>query len=392
MRKTGQALLVVVAILVGIGMLTLASATGLKGVAEKGDPFWYVRQQAMFLGVGVALATIAAFFDYHRFRSKPLLIGLAILTVLLLVLVFVPGFGAAVKGSRRWIRLVGLPIRVQPSEFAKLTVVVILSAWMALKGRKAENLKEGLIIPLGVLGLILLLILAEPDLGTTVLLAATGVILLLAGGSRKSHVLVSCVLGACGLVLMVLQDPVRMKRLLAFARPEGYADARYQLTQSENAFFLGGLWGRGYGEGMQKLGFLPEAHNDFIFAVLGEELGLPATLAVVALFAMLTVLGFRISRQAPDRFGCLLALGLTSLLALEAIINIGVVTGCLPTKGLALPFMSAGGSSLISSLVAVGMLINVARHADGTDRHTRLTREFDEQAMDRALQGGDIFA
>ncbi len=384
MRRTSQAVLIVVAMLVGIGMLTLASATGYKGVAEKGDPFWYVRLQAIYLAFGIVLSTGAAFFDYHWLRSKPLLIFLAVLTVGLLLLVFVPGVGVAVKGSRRWIRVFGLG-RVQPSEFAKLTVVILLSAWMALKGRKAENLREGLIIPLGVLGMILLLILAEPDLGTTVLLAATGVILLVAGGSRKSHLLVSGVLGICGLVLMVLQDPVRMKRLLAFARPDGYADARYQLTQSENAFFLGGIWGKGYGEGLQKMGFLPEAHNDFIFAVLGEELGLLATVGVVVLFALLTFLGLKISRRAPDRFGCLLALGLTSLLALEAIINIGVVTGCLPTKGLALPFMSAGGSSLISSLLAIGMLLNVARHGEGTDVHTRLSGEFDEQTLNQAF-------
>lgn len=381
MRNAGQALVIIVLVLLGIGFLLLASASSVKGLDEAGDMFFYVKKQLFWLFLGVLGASVAAFFDYHWLHNVKLNLFLILCTAGLLVLVFVPHIGKCIKGSHRWIQLG--PLSIQPSEFAKLTIVIMLAAWMTLKGRFATNLKQGLVIPIIALGGMLGLIFLEPDYGTTFLLAGVGAGIMFLGGTKTSHLVVSGTLGLMLFVLAVMHNPVRLMRFLSFMFRDAYPDAAYQLTQSETAFALGGVWGCGYMQSMQKLYFLPEAHNDFIFAILGEESGLIATLGVLVLFALLMVVGFSISRRAPDRFGCLLAFGMTMLLSLEAFINIGVVTGCLPTKGLALPFMSAGGSSMVSSLAAVGVLLNVARHIETADEHMRAIKDKDVYALER---------
>lgn len=380
MRNAGKALVVIVFLLLTIGFLLLASASSVKGMDEAGDSYYYVKKQLFWLFLGLLGATGAAFFDYHWLHNLKLNLFLVGGTAVLLLLVFAPHIGKCIKGSHRWIALGGFSI--QPSEFAKLTIVIMLSTWMTLKGRFASNFKQGLAIPLLSLGAMLVLLLAEPDYGTTFLLAAVGAGIMFMGGSRTSHLVASGVLGLMLFALAIMHNPNRLIRFLSFIFREHYPDAVYQLTQSETAFALGGIWGQGWLKSMQKLYFLPEAHNDFIFAILGEEMGLFATLAVVLLFLLLMLLGMRISRRAPDRFGSLLAFGMTMLLSLEAIINIGVVTGCLPTKGLALPFMSAGGSSMISSLMAVGVLLNVARHIETADDHMKPIKDKDLSCLD----------
>ncbi len=373
MRNAGKALVVTVILLLTIGFLLLASASSVKGMDEAGDPYYYVKKQLFWLFLGGLGAFGAALFDYHWLHRVKLNLALIGVTALMLTLVFVPGIGKCIKGSHRWLQVGG--VSIQPSEFAKLTLVVMLSAWMTLKGRFASNIKQGLLIPLLALGGMLGLIFLEPDYGTTFLLAAVGAGIMFMGGTRPSHLVASGFLGLLLAALAIMHNPIRMKRILAFLLRETYPDAAYQLTQSETAFALGGIWGEGYLKSMQKLYFLPEAHNDFIFAILGEEMGLIATLAVVLAFLAILLFGMDISRRAPDRFGSLLAFGMTMLIALEAIINIGVVTGCLPTKGLALPFMSAGGSSLVSSMIAVGVLLNVARHIDTADEHVKSIKD-----------------
>jgi cell division protein FtsW len=380
MRNAGKALVLIVIALLAIGFLLLASASSVKGMAEEGDLFFYVKKQLFWLFLGILGAIGAALFDYHWLHKPRLNFFIIGVTVLLLILVFIPGIGKCIKGSYRWIQIG--PISIQPSEFAKITTVIMLCTWMTLKGRFASNMKQGLFIPLGCLGVMLGLIFLEPDYGTTFLLAAVGAGIMFLGGTRTSHLVASGVIGMMLFTLAVMQDPVRLKRFLSFVFREG--DAFYQLNMSETAFALGGVWGQGYMQSLQKEWFLPEAHNDFIFAILGEEMGLIATILVVLLFALLMVFGLGICRRAPDRFGFLLAFGMTMLLSLEALINIGVVTGCLPTKGLALPFMSAGGSSMISSMLAVGVLLNVARHTVTVDEHIRSIKDYDVNAIERS--------
>jgi cell division protein FtsW len=381
MRNAGKALVLIVIALLAIGILLLASASSVKGMDEAGDMFFYVKKQMFWLGLGILGCIGAAFFDYHWLHKTWLNILLIAITALLLMLVFVPHIGKCIKGSYRWIQLG--PMSIQPSEFAKLTIVIMLSTWMTLKGRFASNIKQGLVIPIVSLGTMLLFIFLEPDYGTTFLLAAVGAGIMFLGGTRSSHLVSSGVLALMLFSLAVMHNPVRLMRFLSFLFRDAYPDAAYQLTQSETALALGGIWGGGYMQSVQKLYFLPEAHNDFIFAILGEELGMIATLGVVVLFVMLLVFGMGIARRAPDRFGFLLAFGMTMLLSLEAFINIGVVTGCLPTKGLALPFMSAGGSSMISSMVAVGVLLNVARHVQTQDLHVKHIKDCDVNAFDQ---------
>ncbi len=381
MRNAGKALVLIVIALLAIGILLLASASSVKGLDEAGDMFFYVKKQMFWLALGILGCIGAAFFDYHWLHKTWLNILLVAVTALLLMLVFVPHIGKCIKGSYRWIQLG--PMSIQPSEFAKLTIVIMLSTWMTLKGRFASNIKQGLVIPLVCLGAMLGFIFLEPDYGTTFLLAAVGAGIMFLGGTRPSHLISSGVLGLMLFALAVMHNPVRLMRFLSFLFRDAYPDAAYQLTQSETALALGGIWGGGYMQSVQKLYFLPEAHNDFIFAILGEELGMMATLGVVVLFVMLLIFGMGIARRAPDRFGFLLAFGMTMLLSLEAFINIGVVTGCLPTKGLALPFMSAGGSSMISSMVAVGILLNVARHVQTQDSHVKHIKDWDVNAFDQ---------
>ncbi len=382
MRNAGKALVIIVLLLLGIGFLLLASASSVKGMDEAGDIFFYVKKQLFWLFLGVLGAIGAALFDYHWLHKVKLNLFLIACTAILLMLVFAPHIGKCIKGSHRWIQ-VG-PLSIQPSEFAKLTIVIMLSTWMTLKGRFATNIKQGLAVPLFALAAMLGLIFLEPDYGTTFLLAGVGAGIMFLGGTRTSHLVASGTLGLMLFVLAVMHNPVRLMRFLSFVFRDAYPDAAYQLTQSETSFALGGVWGVGYMKSMQKLYFLPEAHNDFIFAILGEERGLIATLGVLFLFVLLMLFGFSISRRAPDRFGSLLAFGMTMLLSLEAFINIGVVTGCLPTKGLALPFMSAGGSSMVSSMVAVGVLLNVARHIETADEHMRSIKDKDVYALEKA--------
>jgi cell division protein FtsW len=260
---------------------------------------------------------------------------------------------------------------------AKFAVVVVLAAWMSGLGRRVRNLKEGLLFPLTGLGLVLGLLILEPDFGTTLLVASVGMIIMFAAGARLSHLVTAATLGASAFAFAVARDPVRMNRVLAFWDPEKYPAAAYHLAQSKVAFIRGECFGVGLGNSIQKQFYLPEAHTDFILAIVGEEVGFVATGLIVALFIGILVCGLTVSLSAPDLFGRLLAFGFTMMITLQAAINIGVVTGCLPTKGLPLPFISYGGSSLVMSVASVAVLLNIAHHADDrhVDEHTRTIKD-----------------
>ncbi|HBA83526.1 MAG TPA: putative lipid II flippase FtsW [Verrucomicrobia bacterium] len=362
MWKTTSVIIGIVLLLITLGIVMLASTSGIQGQNQFGNPNYFIHRQLLWLSIAAIGALITARIDYHVWRTMA--VPLVVVSAVLLVMTLLPHIGQTVKGSSRWLRFG--PVTFQPSELAKFTSIVMLSWWMARVQRRAEEFRRGLVIPLGCLGVILLLIFVEPDFGTTMLIAVVGFSLMFAGGSRFSYLLISALLGLLFFTLAIMQDAERTRRIVAFLNPEKYAqDEAFQLLNAIYAFVIGGGMGTGLGQGLQKKFYLPEAHTDFIFAILGEELGLPASMFVVLLFVAFLICGTRISVRAPDKFGRLLAFGITLMIALQGLINIAVVTGCMPTKGLPLPFISFGGSSLLVSLSMVGVLINVARQSGG---------------------------
>ena len=319
-----------------------------------------LKSQLLWCGMAVVACVAMASMDYTVL--KKFAVPIFILTLVLAGLVFVPHLGLRLNGARRWIRMPGATF--QPSEIVKLGLIISVAWYGERSQRKMRTFFRGLIVPGLIIGSALGLVFIEPDRGTTILMAAdTGTMLLMAG-VRWWHMLL---VGACALALLIvsiLHDPMRLNRIMAYLHPEAHlSGAALQAEEAKKAIGAGGLTGVGLGNGLQKNGFVPEIQSDFIFANIGEELGLVATLFVVAAFFLIAACGFQIARQAKDQFGCLLAIGITSLISYQALINMGVVTSLLPNKGLALPFISAGGSSLLAMLTGVGILISIARHA-----------------------------
>jgi len=371
MWRAAGILVAIVLVLLALGAVMLASTGSVKGGEIHGDSLYYLKKQAVWMLLAVGAAALSAFaIDYHWWRT--LAVPVFILAVIGLALVFIPGVGCMVGGARRWIRIGNVQIG-QPSEFAKFASIVILAAWFTLKGRRAGSLFEGIVLPLGILGILLALIMLEPDYGTTFLIGLTGMAIMFVAGARPVYLGGAGVLGVAGFLVAIMHNEVRFRRFMAFLSPDQYPREAYQLKQSIDAFILGGGWGAGLGESVQKHNYLPEAQTDFIMAIIGEELGLSASLMVALLFVVFFICGLVISIKTSDIFGRLLSFGITTIISLQAAINVGVVTGCLPTKGLPLPFISAGGSSLVMTMFCVGVLLNVARHGAGhiDDVHTK---------------------
>lgn len=354
--------------LLGLTILFSASASYKQG------PFFYLNKQL----IGVALAGALCFFtsrldlDYVRRHAW----WIAGITAFLLVLVLIPQIGIAVKGSRRWLGLG--PVRLQVSEFAKLAMVFCLAHYLSLNQTRLGELKHGYLIPLGIIGGFAALIAKEPDLGTAALVIAVGLLMLFLAGARWRYILPT-VAGVVGVfALMVKLMPNRLARFTAFLDVEGNKNAgTYQLYQSLTAFASGGTDGVGLGQGRQQLNFLPEAHTDMIFAVVGEELGLWFTLGVVIVFTAMFVAGLVHLRRAPNLFQFLLVSGCLLMICLQAIINLGVVTGVFPTKGMSLPFISAGLSNLLLMGLLLGVLLNTQR-TWGRATLSRRTRSLQE--------------
>ena len=339
----------------GLGMVFIAS--NVMAQTNYSDPFYFVKRQGMyaFLGVGaLLLGRKINYQSYQRWVYPGLLISL-----ICLILVFIPGIGGKVRGAARWIRLG--PLTLQPSEFAKIAVVLFLAYSFARKREKMKYFAIGFLPHMLVSGLFIGLIGIETDFGTALTLAAIVFTMLFVGGTRLTHIVLSLGAVISLAVLAVLKDPKKFDRILSFLDPWKHgADVGYQLKQSLLAIGSGNLWGLGPGQSRAKLFYLPDAHTDFILSIFSEELGFLGFLLIMALFTTLVIRGLRLSLKAPDTFGSYLALGLTLVIGLPAAINMGVVSGILPTKGLSLPFLSYGGSSLIASLLAVGILLNIS--------------------------------
>jgi cell division protein FtsW len=299
--------------------------------------------------------------DYRKLERWA--VPLLILAGLLLVLVLVPPLGQSINGTRRWIRIAGLSF--QPAELAKMALVLFLAAFIARRREQLGDVKQGLAPPLLIAGAFAALVFGQPDMGNAVTLLALTFALLFLGGCRAKHLGLLLATAVPLLIVGIALAPYRLRRVTAFLDP--WDDPRgsgFQIIQSWLALGGGGLLGRGIGDSRQKLFYLPEAHTDFIFAIIGEELGFVGAIVVLALFVVLVWRGVRIGIRTPEPFGAYLALGITVLLATQTIVNLGVVTGLLPTKGLPLPFISFGGSALVLTMVSTGVLLNISQHAD----------------------------
>jgi len=336
------------------GIVTLVSASTGQPEAR------FLVMQPIWAGIGLVACLVAAAIDYRWLKSVWWL--LLLVAIGLLACVWVPHLGLTRNGATRWIGTQSF--RLQPSEFAKIALIISLAWYGERYQRFMPQFFRGLLIPCLGAGVLLGLIFKEPDVGTTALLGAVTCVLLLIAGARWSYIVVPMSLAAAALAIFIARDPMRSERIYAWLHPyETRFDKGMQTWQSMAALGSGGVQGVGLGEGRQKLGFVPENHTDFILSIIGEELGLAATLAVIAAYLAILICGVYIAWHATDTFGMLLASGITFLIGLQAVINIGVVTGAFPNKGIALPFLSYGGSNLVVMLGCIGLLIGVGRQA-----------------------------
>jgi len=336
----------------GITILFSASASFKQG------PYYYLNKQLIGVGLAAVICFVTSRIDLELARRYIWVVGGVAL--LALVLVLIPGLGISVKGSRRWLGIGGL--RFQVSELAKLAMVFCMAHYLASNQTRIAEFWRGFVQPLLIALVFAILIVLEPDFGTAALAFTVGVVLMFLAGARWRHVLPAVAAAAAGFAVLVLHNPNRLRRFTAFLDVEGNKQGgTYQLYQSLAAFAAGGTDGAGLGQGRQQMNFLPEAHTDFVFAVVGEELGLWFTLGVVAVFAIMFVAGVIHLRRAPNLFQFLLVAGCLVLIMLQAVINLGVVTGILPTKGMSLPFISAGLSNLVLMGVLVGIFVNTHR-------------------------------
>jgi cell division protein FtsW len=345
-------------LLLSIGIVMVYSASSVMALSQYGDSAHFLKKQLIWAILGIGAMIMAMNIDYQTLKGLyiPILVG----SILLLGLVLVPGIGTEISGSRRWIDL-GI-VNFQPSELAKLANVLFLSAYLSGAQDRLRSSLKGLIFPLMVCGLLCGLILLEPDMGTAGVIGAVTLVMLFVGGARILHI--GLLIGAAvPLFLKVLfMEEYRVKRFFAFLDPwKDPTGTGYHIIQSLLALGSGGLFGLGLGKSRQKFFYLPEQHTDFIFAILGEELGFMGSFVVIVLFFIIAWRGYKIAISAPDTFGSLLATGITSVIMVQVLINIGVVSGSLPITGITLPFISSGGSSLITTLISVGVLLNISR-------------------------------
>jgi cell division protein FtsW len=357
-RNTRINLFTITFILICIGTVVIYSASSIYAWERYKDSLFFLKRRITFLIIGSILTLLVMSIDYKKFRgwAKPLLT----LSILLLVLVLIPHVGREVAGARRWFRVKF--ISFQPSELANIAIIIYIADFIARKGEDIKTFWQGFLPPMFILGAAALLILAQPDLGTVLALAIVVLIMLFVAGVRGAYLL-SVILASLPLLyVLIFNVPYRRMRIMSFLNP--WLDPKgsgFQVIQSQIALGSGGIFGVGLGHSKQKLFYLPAAHTDFIFSIIGEELGLLGTVGVIILLIVFIQQGLKIIKDASDKFGYFLSLGLVLMISLKAVINIGVSCAILPTKGLPLPFISYGGSSFIFDMISVGILMNIAR-------------------------------
>ena len=356
-RKSAYFLFLAVLGMLVIGIVMLFSTSAFARDSH-GDVYFFMKRQALWLGVGLCVCTAAALLDYHFWpRTWWIWFGMALVT---LALCFVPHIGLRINGSRRWVGFG--PVTFQPSEIAKIAVIFFLAWWFSREEGTNRRILPGFVIPFSIVATLLVLIVMEVDLGTTALIGAAMFVIMFVAGTSPALLGLLSLSGVAGILFVATQMSERMGRLSAFMDPERFKeDAGLQQMQALIAWGSGGMEGLGLGNGRQKMLYLPYAHTDFIFPMIGEELGLRVSLLVVFLFVVIIVCGMLIALHARDRVGLLLGCGIVSLLGLQAAVNIGVTTSLLPNKGLPLPFVSYGGSNLAACLFGIGVLLNIYR-------------------------------
>jgi len=368
-RRLDLSLLLPVIGLVALGVVMVYSSSAFLGAERYQSEYFFLKRHAFRLAIGIAILIVAARIDYHAYlRAAPWALGASM--VLLVVLLAV---GGGIRGATRWLTLA--TINIQPTEFARIACVAYLARLLDRKGERMASFRDGVLPACGVLGVLSLLILLQPNLGSTIALLATGFVMLHLSGARPKHLGVLLLLGVVVAWIQVLRHPYMMERVLAWLGMWGGGSLdvqgrNWQVSQSIIALGSGGVLGTGPGHGLQKAFFLPDPHTDFIYAVIGEELGLIGTVAVLAAYLVLFLRGLKIAGSAPDRFGYLLAAGLTVNLSVYVAMNIAVVTGVIPTTGLPLPFLSYGGSALVVNLGVIGVLLNIASQMETGIRTT----------------------
>lgn len=358
-KQIDMRVLVLMLLLLMAGLVALYSAS-YYNFQDSGDAYAKVRQQIIGIVLGAAAMLVLVRMDYHVFRKPWLIMAMLAASAVLLTLVVIPGVGVLANGSRRWLRIAGLSF--QPSEFAKFAMIIFMAHALTNKGQEIRHFFTGVLPVLIVPGIMFLLILEQPNLSTAGSIIIVAFIIVGIAGARGKHMALLGVMGSAVGAWYAWSEPYRRERLLSFRDPFAQmSDEGYQLSQSLIAFGSGGLFGMGLGQGRQKTAYLPYPESDFIFASIAEDFGLFGCIAVVALFLAFVYAGFRVALRCPDKFGCLLAAGITAMIGVQAFLNMGVVVGLLPTTGLPLPFFSAGGTSISIFMAAVGVLLNISR-------------------------------
>jgi cell division protein FtsW len=355
--KDTRSIFISVMILVAIGTLMVYSSTALMSMQKHGSGFHYLWNHIFTVFVGVGAMVVLAKTDYRKMRPAVyILMGLSLIMILL---VFVPGIGVSANGAKRWFRL--WPATFQPSEFVKIVMVIFLADYMDRNIQRMKDIRYGILIPVGVMLFFQGIIIMQPDFGAVMSLGILTICLLILGGARLTHIGALVLLALPAIYILVTSSAYRMKRIMCFTDPwEDRFGCGFQLVQSFMAFGKGSFFGVGLGGSKQKLYYLPEVHTDFIFSLIGEELGLVGVMVVIGLFVWLFTKGYNVASKTKDQFSYFLTLGLTMMIGVQAIINFSVSTGLMPTKGLPLPFLSYGGSAQLINLAAVGILISIS--------------------------------
>ncbi len=352
--------------LTSIGVVMVYSASSVAALSQHRDSMWFLKRQILYAAIGLAAMSVAWRLHFEKLRRITLpLLGV---TVVSLLLVLVPHVGRVAGGARRWLSLGG-PLNFQPAELAKLALILYLANFLANRGARTREFGAGIVPPLLVFGMLALPILKQPDLGSVLILIMITAVMLFIGGARIVHLLMVGTAAIPAIVAVITHAGYRSQRLLAFLDP--WKDPRgsgFHIIQSLLALGSGGVIGVGLGLSRQKFFYLPERHTDFIFAIIGEELGLIGTGIVILLFLYVAIWGYRLASASPDRYSALLVSGLSTMLVGQAMLNIGVVSGSLPITGVPLPFVSFGGSSLVLSFIAVGILLNISQYAHPEER------------------------
>ena len=357
--KSDPVLFAATMLLVGLSIVMVYSASAVLEMERTGRPFWFLLKQGMWAALGIGVLGIAMRIDYRNYKEPTFVwSALGFVSIGLAGVLFSP----PVNNARRWFGLGGLGI--QPSELAKVAAILFIAALLERRMHRVNEVGYSLIPVAAVVVLLVGLILLEPDFGTAMSLALIAAVMVFAAGLDYTYIVGAGLLVLPAVSLLVMSEPYRRRRWLSFLNPWGDPlGGGFQIIQSLIAVGTGGVSGKGLMNGVQKLFFLPEPHTDFIYSVISEELGFLGATAVLMCFCVISWRGLRVALRAPDRFGAFLALGLTAMIAIQAFVNISVVLGLLPTKGIPLPFISAGGSSLLINLLGMGILLNVSQHA-----------------------------